>query len=106
MLKVILESDFQFFFLFSLFFFLGLHLQHMEVPRLGVESELEPLVYATAMPDPSCICHLYLNSWQHRILDLVKPTFSWILVGFITPEPQQKRLKFHILCVKGLVKCQ
>ena len=25
--------------------FLGLHLQHMEVPRLGVESELQQLAY-------------------------------------------------------------
>ena len=28
------------FFLFLVFVFLGLHLHHMEVPRLGVESEL------------------------------------------------------------------
>ena len=31
-----------------LFCFLGLHLQHMEVPRLGVESELQLLATATA----------------------------------------------------------
>ena len=39
------------------FFFLGLHLPHMEVPRLGVKSELQLLAYATAtaMPDLSCI---------------------------------------------------
>ena len=30
--------------------FLGLHSQHMEVPRLGVESELQ--LPATAVPDP------------------------------------------------------
>ena len=29
-----------FFLLFSLFVFLGLHLRHMKVPRLGVQSEL------------------------------------------------------------------
>ena len=31
----------------------------MEVPRLGVKSELQPLAYATATakPDPSCVCH-------------------------------------------------
>ena len=31
---------------------------HMEVPRLGVESELQLLAYATAtaMPNPSLIC--------------------------------------------------
>ena len=40
-------------FFFSLCF-LGLHLQLVEVPRLGVESELQVPVYATAtaMPDP------------------------------------------------------
>ena len=43
-----------------LYFFLGLHLKHMEVPRLGVESEVELLAYvtATAKPDPSHICDL------------------------------------------------
>ena len=34
------------FFSFS-FVFLGLHPRHMEVPRLGVESELQPLAYAS-----------------------------------------------------------
>ena len=40
---------------FFFFFFLGLHLWHMEVPRLGVESELQLPTYttATAMQDPS-----------------------------------------------------
>ena len=33
---------------FSLFFFLGRHLQHMEVPRLGVKSELQLPAYAAA----------------------------------------------------------
>ena len=41
--------------------FLGPHLQHTEVPRLGVESELQLLAYttATATPDLSCICNLH-----------------------------------------------
>ena len=36
------------------FVFLGPHLQHMQVPRLGVELELQPLANNTAMatPDP------------------------------------------------------
>ena len=44
------------------FFFLGPHLQHLEVPRLGVESELHLLAHttATATRDPRCVCH------QHR----------------------------------------
>ena len=35
-------------------FFLGPQVQHMEVSRLGVESELQPLAYTTARarPDP------------------------------------------------------
>ena len=42
---------------FLAFFFLGPQPRHMEVPRLGVKSELEPLAYATAtaMEDPSHI---------------------------------------------------
>ena len=36
---------------FFFFVFLGLHPWHMEVPRLGVKSELQ--LSATAMPDPS-----------------------------------------------------
>ena len=34
--------------LFFFFISLGQHLWHMEVPRLGVESELQLLAYATA----------------------------------------------------------
>ena len=43
----------------------------MEVPRLGVESELQLPTYAavTAMPDLSQICNLHHSSWQHCILD-------------------------------------
>ena len=38
-----------------LLLFLGLHPQHMEVPRQGVQSQLQLPAYptATAMPDPS-----------------------------------------------------
>ena len=54
---------------FLLFFFLG----HVEVPRLGVKSELQLLAYATtrATRDPSCICDLHHSSWQHQILNPV-----------------------------------
>ena len=45
--------------LYCTFFFLLIHLWHMEVPGLGVESELQLLacVIAMAMWDPSCICN-------------------------------------------------
>ena len=36
------------FFFFLFFAFLGLRSQHMEVPRLGVELELQLLAYTTA----------------------------------------------------------
>ena len=68
-----LNSSFQFSFLFLFFFFffcfLGPHLQHMEVPRLEVESELQLLVYtrATAMHDLSRICGLHHSSQQCQI---------------------------------------
>ena len=54
-------------FYFILFFgFLGPHLRHMEVPRLGVESELQLPAYttATATPDPSHVCDLHNSSRQ------------------------------------------
>ena len=45
----------------------------MEVPRLGVKSELQLPVYttdtATAMRDPSHICDLHHSSCQHQILN-------------------------------------
>ena len=56
--------------LFYCFAFLGPHLCHMEVPRLGVPSELQPPAYttATATRDPSRICDPHHSSRQHWIL--------------------------------------
>ena len=52
-LWVTVEYFFSFF--FFLFVILGPHLWHMEVPRIGAESELQPTAYttATATIDPS-----------------------------------------------------
>ena len=43
----------------------------MEVPRLGVESELWMLAYTTAIAtqDPSCVCNQHHSSRQRRILN-------------------------------------
>ena len=73
------------------FFFLGLHMQHMEVPRLEVEPELRLPAYttATATPDPSHICDLHHSSQQHQILNPLSENL-WILVRCITAEPQQE----------------
>ena len=49
-------------------------MQHMEVPRLRVESEPQLLVYATATPDPSHICDLHSSSHQCWILNPLTET--------------------------------
>ena len=51
-----------------LFFFLGPHSWHIEVPRLGVKSELQLPATATATPDLRCICDLHHSSQQCWIL--------------------------------------
>ena len=68
LLRCISKSVLQFFFFFS---FLGPHLRHMEVPGLGVESELQLPAYATAtaMPDPGCVCNLHHSFQQRQILN-------------------------------------
>ena len=67
-LNIIPDLRFPFFFFFV---FLGQHLQHMEVPRLVVQSELQLPAYttATAVWDPSRICNLHHGSQQCRILN-------------------------------------
>ena len=82
------------------FFFLGPHLQHMEVPGLGVILELELPAYGTAlaMTDPSRICDLHttahsnagsLTHWTGPGIELAS---SWILVRFVSTEPQGELL--------------
>ena len=52
------------------FFFEGLQPWRMEVPRLGVELELQQQAYttATATWDPSCVCELHHSSQQCWVL--------------------------------------
>ena len=80
------------------FLFLGLHLKNMEVPRLGVKLELQLPAYstATAMPDgvtsvtyttAQCNAGSLLTHWMGPG---IKPSSSWILVGFVSAEPQQE----------------
>ena len=78
-----------FLFLFSFFCFLGLHLWHMEVPGLGVESELQLLVCtaATATRDLSCICNIHHSSSQCWILNL--------LSGALTKQEQTHRKQIY-----------
>ena len=64
---------------FFFFVFLGLHLQYMEVPRLGVKSELQPPAYTTAHTNTGS-----LTSWSKPGIE---PSFSWILVRLVISEP-------------------
>ena len=68
------------FIFFSLF--LVLHPQHTEVPRLGVELELQLPTYttATAMPDLSCICDLRHSSWQRQIFNSLNEAMDRTLI--------------------------
>ena len=58
-------------FFFSFLGFLGPYVQHMEVFRLGVESQLQLLTYttATAVQDLSHVCNLHHTSQQCQIPD-------------------------------------
>ena len=62
------------------FFFLGPHPWHMEVPTLGVESELQLPVTA----------HSKAGSSTHQVRLGIEPASSWILVGFVTAELWQE----------------
>jgi len=80
-----------FFFFFGLFVFLGLHPQHMEVPRLGVESEpqqhqiqAESVTYTTAQGNTTFLTHCARPGTE--------PATSWFLVGFVSISPRQELL--------------
>ena len=102
------RKHYSFCFFFFFFFFLGLQMWHMQVPRLGVKSELQLLAYATviATPDPSHICSLHTPHGNTRSLTHwagpgIEPTSSWVLVRFVSTEPQwelQKLLLFMKTC--------
>ena len=59
--------------------FLQLHLWHMEGPRLGAESELQPPAYTTAIatPDPIRVYNLHHNSQQFQILNPMGEARVW-----------------------------
>ena len=63
------KHTFQVFFFF--FFFLGPHLQHMDIPGLGVELELHLQAYSTVTvkQDPSRICDLCRSLRQRHIFN-------------------------------------
>ena len=77
----------------------GLYPWHMEVPRLGVESELQPQAWATATatPDPRHICDLQHSSGQRWILNpLIEARDQTHPRGYFRfiPFPQKKLQTF------------
>ena len=86
------------FFFFS-FCFLGPYLRNMEVPRLGVESELYLPAYttATATQDSSHIravtyttAHSNTGPLTHWARPGIEPASSWIPVRFTSMAPQRE----------------
>ena len=74
---------------FFFFVFLGPYPRHMEIPSLGVKSELQLPAYtrATAMPDPSQATsvtyttgHGTTRSLTHWASPGIEPASSWMLV--------------------------
>ena len=86
-----LSWTFHFFFFF--FFFLRLHQWHMEVPRLGGQSELELPAYttATAMRDPNFVIYTtaHSNAGSLTPLSLARDQTRnlMVLVRFISAAP-------------------
>ena len=74
-----LSNFIEWFFFFFFFCLLGPHPWHMEVPRSGVESELQLPAYTTATVtwDPSHTYDLYHSSWQHQILSPMSEARDW-----------------------------
>ena len=60
----------------------------MEVPRLGVESKLHLLAYATATAtlDPSCIFNLHHSSQQSQILNPVSEARNQTHILIVTSQ--------------------
>ena len=93
-------KDYLFIYLFS-----EPHLQHMEIPSLGVKLEQQMPAYttATALPNLSLVCILHYSSQQCWILNSLspgmEPASSWILVIFSTAEPQQEISIYLFICL-------
>ena len=74
---------------FCLFFvFLGPRPLHIEVPRLGVESELQLPAYVTApaMQDLNCLCDIHHSSYQCQIASPLSETRNWTLILMDTSQ--------------------
>ena len=88
------ESFIFYFYLLNLFFVFclsGLHLQHMEVPRLGLNRSCS----CQPTPEPQqcqsqAMSDLHHSSWQgltHWARPGIEPSNSWFLIGFVSTAP-------------------
>ena len=83
------------------FCFLGLYLQHMEVPRLRVKSELklQACTTATAQSQIRAMSATYTTAYRnagsltHWVRPGIEPATLWLLVGFLSTVPQRELLK-------------
>ena len=93
-----------------LFVFLGPYLQHMRVPRLWVESDLQLPAYTTARatPDPNRVYNLHHSSQQCWILNPLSKARDWTCVlmdtvWFITAEPQTHGNSMLLFLIRFIV---
>ena len=87
----------------------------MEVPRLGVELELQLLAYTTATVTATGVgavsatyttAHGNSRSLTHGTRPGIEPETSWILVRIVSAEPPQELQDGHFqaLTINGLAK--
>ena len=79
--------------------FLGPHLQHIDVPRLGVESELQlpadtiaTAIRIRATSSTYTTVHGNAGSVTHWARPGIEPLSSWILIRFVTMKPRWELL--------------
>ena len=101
---------FVFCFLFFCFFwccFLGPHLQHMKVPRLGVPNRScshwpTPQHHGTrAASSTYTIAQGNTGSLTHWVRPGMEPASSWLLVSFVSAEPQRAFFFFFKVQVRS-----
>ena len=101
---------FIFFNFYFVFCFLGLHLRHMEVPRLGVDWRYS--CWPTPQPQQCMIqtefkthttAHSNARSLTHWVRPGIEPSTSWFLVGFVPDAPWRELLghTFIFFCRSG-----
>ena len=80
-----------------IYLFLGPHLQHMEVPRLGVQLELQLPAYPKPQQGWNWVrsaiyntAHCNARSLTHWAGPGVELESSWILVGWVSAEPRRE----------------